>query len=151
MDAQDYSTGLGLRLGGINKGITVKHFTGSTTAIEGILGFARHSISITALYEKHQAFPTAPGLSWYWGVGGHIGFFQGDYTYGYYHANKHDYDFYNENYDNRFYLGADFIIGLEYKFKDVPISLGLDVKPQIDFIPGFYGYFDGALSVRFTL
>ncbi|MBK7571631.1 MAG: hypothetical protein IPI10_08420 [Bacteroidetes bacterium] len=151
MNAQEYQTGLGLRLGGINRGITVKHFTGSNTAIEGILGFARHSISITALWEKHYPFPTAPGLSWYWGVGGHVGFFQGDYTYGYYHANKHDYDFYNENYDNRFYLGADFILGLEYKFKDVPISLGLDVKPQIDIIPGLYTYFDGALSVRFTL
>lgn len=76
MNAQEYQTGLGLRLGGINRGITVKHFTGSNTAIEGILGFARHSLSITALWEKHYPFPTAPGLSWYWGVGGHIGFFK---------------------------------------------------------------------------
>lgn len=151
MKAQEYQTGLGLRLGGINRGITVKHFTGSTAAIEGILGFARHSVSITGLFEKHIPFPTAPGLSWYYGGGAHIGFFTGHYTYGYYHANKHDYDYFEEDFDNSFYMGVDFILGLEYKFKDVPISLGLDVKPQIDIIPGFYGYFDGALSVRFTM
>lgn len=150
LKAQEYQTGLGLRLGGINRGITVKHFLGGTSAIEGIVGFARHSISITGLFEKHQPFPTAPGLSWYYGGGAHIGSMSGDYTYGYYHSNKDKYD-YHENYDNTFYMGVDFIIGLEYKFKDVPISLGLDVKPQIDIVPGFYTYFDGALSIRFTL
>ena len=60
--AQDYKTGIGFRLAGINSGITVKHFTGSETALEGILGFGRHAFIITGLYEKHQTFPNAEGL-----------------------------------------------------------------------------------------
>ena len=153
--AQDYQTGLGFRLGVINSGITVKHFTGSTSALEGIIGFARHSISITGLYEKHQAFPNAPGLKWFYGLGGHVGFFQGDYRYGdfrYYKYKGNKVIVYDDKYyTSSTYLGVDFIIGLEYKFTGAPITLRLDVKPQIDIVPGFYGYFDGALSFRFTL
>jgi hypothetical protein len=33
--AQDYHTGIGIRLGGLNTGITVKHFVNSQGAIEG--------------------------------------------------------------------------------------------------------------------
>lgn len=155
--AQDYKTGIGFRLAGLNSGITIKHFTGSTTALEGILGFGRHAFTITGLYEKHQTFPNADGLKWFYGGGAHVGFFQGDYNYGYYYYYKNKgYKYYSTDYPDGAYssnvfIGADFILGLEYKFKGAPITIGLDVKPQVDFIPGFYGYFDGALSFRFTL
>ncbi len=153
--AQDYKTGIGFRLGGVNSGITVKHFTGSTTALEGIVGFARHSISFTGLWEKHQSFPNAAGLKWFYGFGAHVGFFPGDYSYGNYYYYKYKgnktiiYD--DRTYTSNVYLGGDFILGLEYKFTNAPISIGLDLKPQIDIVPGFYGYFDGAFTFRFTL
>ena len=154
MKAHDYNTGLGLRLGGINSGITIKHFTGNTTALEGIIGFARHSVSFTGLYEKQMPIQNAEGLSWYYGLGGHIGFFNSGYSYGYYRyyhykGNKlivYDDDYYRST----TYFGADLILGLEYKFKGAPIALGIDIKPQFDLVPGFYTYVDGALSVRFT-
>ena len=155
--AQDYKTGIGFRLAGINYGITVKHFIGNETAIEGILGFGRGAFTITGLYEKHQAFPNAEGLKWFYGGGAHVGFFQAGYNYAYYYYYKNKgYKYYYNDYPDGAYssnvfIGADFILGLEYKFKGAPISLGLDVKPQVDFIPGFYGYFDGALTFRFTL
>ena len=47
-------------------------------------------------------------------------------------------------------VGIDFILGLEYKFQKAPITLGLDIKPAIDFLEEFPGYFDGAFTVRFT-
>jgi hypothetical protein len=37
--SQPYETGLGFRLGGVSSGITVKHFTNSNSALEGILSF----------------------------------------------------------------------------------------------------------------
>lgn len=155
VNAQNYNTGLGFRLGGINSGISIKHFTGSSTALEGIVGFARHSFTFTGLYEKHQSFPNATGLQWYYGGGAHVGFFTNNYNYGYYYYYKNKGNkvlVYTDNvYTSTMYLGADFILGLEYKFTGAPITVGLDVKPQIDLIPGFYGYFDGALSFRFTL
>lgn len=154
MSAQEYKTGIGFRLDGFNSGITIKHFTGSTTALEGIVGFGRHALTITGLYEKHQNFPNAEGLSWFYGGGAHVGFYPTDYSYGYYryYNNKNKVYYYNDNYYNStFSLGADFILGLEYKFQNAPITIGLDAKPFVDIVPGFFGYFTGGFSFRFTL
>ena len=152
--AQDYTTGIGVRLGGITSGITVKHFVNSTGAIEGIASFGRHAFLITGLYEKHQSFPNAEGLSWFYGGGAHIGFFSGGYYYGdfrYYKYKGNKVIVYDDYYRSNIYLGADFILGLEYKFQGAPITLGLDLKPAVDIVPGFYGYFEGAFTFRFTL
>lgn len=73
-----YTTGIGLR-GGAASGLTVKHFIKSDAAIEGILStsFKYRGTVITVLYEKHaQAFDTR-GLQWYYGLGGHVGFWDG--------------------------------------------------------------------------
>lgn len=154
VNAQQYSTAIGLRLGGYNSGISVKHFIGSANALEGLITFGRSAFRITGLYEHHTAFPNAEGLSWYYGAGVHVGFYTNDYGYSYwrYYKNKGTYIFINDDYrDSNISIGGDFILGLEYKFKNAPINLGLDVKPFIDFVPGFFGYWEGALSVRFTL
>lgn len=153
-NAQDYATGIGFRLGGMSSGITVKHFLSSTGALEGIVGFGRHSFIITGLYEKHQSFPNAAGLKWYYGGGAHVGFYSGDYSYGdfrYYKYKGNKVIVYDEHYNSQFSLGADFILGLEYKIKGAPITVGLDLKPFVDIIPGFYGYFEGGFMFRFTL
>ena len=151
-NAQPYATGLGFRLGGISSGITVKHYVNSNSALEGILSFGRHAFLITGLYEKHQPFPNAEGLSWFYGGGAHVGFFSSGHPYSYFYYKTHgDKVKVYEYSDNKLSLGADFIIGLDYKFNNAPVNLSLDVKPFIDLIPGVYGYWEGALSVRFTL
>jgi hypothetical protein len=150
-DAQPYATGIGVRFGGVAWGIDVKHFTGTSTALEGIVGFGRHSIILTGLYEKHQEFPTAPGLFWYYGGGAHVGFVQNDYSYHDFYYHHHEKEGHDDLYDSNFFLGADFILGMEYKFQNTPISLGLDMKPFVDIVPGFYGYWEGAFTFRFTL
>ena len=150
--AQPFQTGIGLRMGGISSGITVKHFISSTSAIEGILGFGRHSFSVTGLFEKHTPFPNAEGLTWFYGGGAHVGFFNNDYRYDYfYYKSHHNKVYVFQDGDSNFSLGGDFIIGLDYKFKNAPVNLSLDVKPFVDILPGVYGYWEGALSIRFTL
>lgn len=152
VNAQPYKTGIGVRLGGITNGITVKHFTNSNTALEGILSFGRHSFLITGLYEKHQVFPKAEGLTWFYGLGPHVGFFENDYGYDYFYYKSHkNPKVYIYHEDTRMSIGGDFILGLDYKFRNAPVNLSLDVKPFFDFVPGFYGYWEGALSFRFTL
>jgi hypothetical protein len=151
INAQPYATGIGIRFGGISSGITVKHFTNTNTALEGIVGFGGHSLILTGLFEKHQEFPTAPGLFWYYGGGVHLGFVNSDYSYYDYYYKRHKHDGHEDLYDSNVFFGADFILGLEYKFKDTPISLGLDIKPNVDIVPGFYGYWEGAFTFRFTL
>jgi hypothetical protein len=39
---------------------------------------------------------------------------------------------------------------MEYKFQNAPITVGLDIKPAFDFVDGFPGYWDGALTARFA-
>jgi len=149
--SQGYHNALGVRLGGLTTGITIKHFTTSTTALEGILGFSHRSFIVTGLFEKQKPIENAEGLSWFYGGGAHIGFFRyGGYYYYYGNGNPHYRYYVLEEGGSTAIVGLDFIIGLDYKFQNAPFDIGLDLKPFIDFQDGVYGYWDGALSLRFT-
>ena len=137
--AQDYNTGIGFR-GGFSSGLTVKHFVGPKAAFEGILSTRWNGFIITGLYEVHNQAFNAEGLKWYFGFGGHIGFWNGNY-------NKNYWGDYGTSYT---VVGIDGILGLEYSFKDVPINLSLDWKPAFNFV-GYSGFWadGGALSIRY--
>ena len=76
-------------------------------------------------------------LNWYYGGGAHIGFWNGNSSWG-----ERD----------RAYtiIGIDGIIGIEYNFTEAPINIGLDWKPAIN-LTGYTGFWGdgGALSVRY--
>jgi hypothetical protein len=147
--SQDYHTGIGVRLGGVTSGLSVKHFVNSNGALEGILGFGYRSFLITGLYEYHLDIANAPGLRWFYGGGAHIGFFRYG---GYYYAYRHGHYIYyvDEPGMTSVVGGLDFILGLEYKFRGAPLTVGLDLKPFVDFYDGVNGYWDGAFSFRFA-
>jgi hypothetical protein len=138
-NAQDYNTGIGLR-GGWESGLTVKHFIGTKSAVEGILATRWRGFEITGLYEIHNVAFNAERLKWYFGFGGHIGFWNGDYT------NK----YWGDPGTNYTVVGLDGIIGLEYSFSEVPINISLDWKPAFNFV-GYQGWwaYGGALSIRY--
>ena len=139
--AQSYKTALGLRFGGLTSGITLKHFTNSNTALEGILIVGRKSVVITGLYEKHVAADKNSSLKFLYGFGAHVGFFQDGGSY-----------YYNDKrtYTSTAVLGIDGILGLDYKFNKAPINISMDIKPFIDFFGGNYVYMDGGISLRYT-
>lgn len=145
--AQNYNTAIGVRLGGLTNGVTIKHFVASRTALEGIVSFGQKSFLVTGLYEKHRSIDNAAGLTWLYGVGAHVGFF--NYGGGYYYV-KNNRTYVLREGDNRTVVGADFILGLDYKFPNVPFNVGLDIKPFVDFFDGPKGFFDGAVSLRFA-
>src|SRR6478672_13198959 len=88
-NAQSYNTGIGLRAGGFEQGLTIKHFTDSKTALEGIVGFGRSVFVVTGLYEKHATAFSEPSLKWYYGLGAHIGSIsEGRYYKRYYEENN---------------------------------------------------------------
>src|SRR5258705_697153 len=60
----DYNTAIGARLGGLTSGLTIKHFTNPTSALEGILSFGHNSFHVTGLYEKHYDIASSEGLKW---------------------------------------------------------------------------------------
>lgn len=136
-NAQDYNTGIGLR-GGFSNGLTVKHFISEKAALEGILASRWSGFEITGLYEiHHRAFDT-DRLNWYYGFGAHIGFWNGKKVP------------WSENDDQYTVVGVDGILGLEYNFREVPINLSIDWKPELNFY-GYSGFWadGGALSIRY--
>jgi hypothetical protein len=151
--AEEYSTAVGLRLGGYSQGITVKHFLNNNGALEGILSWGWRSFLVTGLYEWQKPIPNAAGLAWFVGGGLHLGFYQDGYDYYYYHYRHGNkvYSYYGyDPEERRTVIGADFIIGLEYKIPRAPITLGVDTKPFFDFAQGSYFFWDGAFTARFT-
>lgn len=133
--AQNYSTGFGIRLG-YGNGLTLKHFLASNNAAEFILSASPRHFQLTGLYEFQQPIPGAPNLDWYIGIGAHIG------------------NVYSKKYegDNRFLLGADLIGGLEYTFTQAPFTVSLDWKPSFNFTNDYneHWYAPLALSLRYT-
>ena len=139
--AQSYQTGIGLRLGGLTTGLTIKHFINPVAALEGIVSMGLQSYVVTGLYEVHTPVDNTRLFNLYGGVGAHIGFFQDGGSY-YYHNHL--------IYTTSAVVGADGVLGLEYKFKSLPVNISMDIKPFIDFYNGGIVYFDGGLSLRYT-
>lgn len=140
--AQDYKTALGVRLSSsqamVNNSISIKHFLNDKTAIEGLLSFG-DPLALGALVEIHKPFATTEGLRWFYGGGAYLGFVKT------YDPNKDR----NETDAN---FGAQGVIGLDYKFANIPLNLSLDWKPElnlvtdINFEPAAVGF-----TARFTL
>ncbi len=147
--AQDYRAGAGIRLGGFTSGISFKGFVSNYGAIEGIAGFGRRSMVTTLLYEHHIPVVPAPGLNLYLGGGGHVGFFGDNGTYLIYKY-RGEKIYVVEDGRSAVVPGVDFIFGAEYKFRNIPIVVGMDLKPFIDFYDGLSGYPDAALNARFV-
>ena len=166
-----YSTGIGLRGGGYSSGLTIKHFLSGKNgvAIEGLLTteYAAHGGRLTILGEKHHNLADVKGLQFYYGAGFHAGSYQGRYYFAdkrYYRSINDDYylvphsgpgsrkygDYY---YDETSYIavGADLILGLEYKLPDLPFVVGIDYKPFFEVFHGYNGFYnDAAISLRVT-
>ncbi len=131
VSAQDYRFGVGIRLSNatptLSNSITGKYFITERSAVEGIVSFGSR-FGIGGLLEIYKPF-SVEGLSWFYGGGAYIGFEDGNT-----------------------YLGPTGIIGMDYKFPNVPINISLDWKPELDIIPEIEFVPDAfALSVRFTI
>ena len=131
VNAQDYRFALGVRLSNssptLNNAITGKYFVTDRSAVEGIVSFGSR-FGLGALLEIHKPL-NVPQLNWFYGAGVFVGFE-----------------------DNDTYLGPTGVLGLDYKFENVPINLSLDWKPELNVLPDIEFVPDAfALSVRFTL
>jgi len=131
VSAQDYRLALGIRLSNqtptLNNSITGKYFMTEKSAIEGIISFGSR-FGVGGLVEIYKPF-SVQGLSWFYGAGAYVGFEDGST-----------------------YLGPTGIIGMDYKFANVPINISVDWKPELDIIPDINFVPDAfALSIRFTI
>ncbi len=131
LTAQEYKTAVGIRLGpnspAIAPGFTVKHFLDEKHAIEGIVG-VNNGIGVCGLYEWHFPITSVEHLQWYAGVGAYAAY----------------------RYSTSFIGGAG-VIGVDYKFPDIPLNISIDWKPELNIIEsvGFEASGVG-FSARFT-
>ena len=140
LSAQDYKTALGVRLSSANamqnNSISIKQFISEKTAIEGLFTFG-DPLSLGALLEFHKPL-SASGLRYFYGAGGYIGF-----------VKTVNVTTQKTSTDPNF--GAQGVIGLDYKFNNIPLNISLDWKPElnivndINFEPAAIGF-----TARFT-
>ncbi len=135
-----YKTALGIRLSSsqamVNNSISIKHFLNDRVAIEGLLSFG-DPLAIGALVEIHKPIGVS-GIQWFYGGGAYLGFLK-----------KTNPETGNSSTDPNF--GAQGVLGLDYKFANIPLNLSLDWKPElnlvtdINFEPAAVGF-----TARFT-
>ena len=141
ISAQDYKTALGIRLSSsqamVNNSVSIKHFLNEKTAIEGLLSFG-DPLSIGALVEIHKPLGGTSGIKWFYGGGAYLGF-----------VKKTNTETGHTSTDPNF--GGMGVLGLDYKFANIPLNLSLDWKPElnlvtdINFEPAAVGF-----TARFT-
>lgn len=136
--SQDYKTSAGLRAG-VPYGLTIKHFMSENNAVEVLLASRWSGFVITGLYENEHWTGEYPGLNWFWGFGGHVGFWDAG-------TNPR----FNATYTGSA-IGIDGIIGLEYTFDEIPLNLSLDLLPTVNLF-GYSGWggINSALSIRYV-
>ena len=138
--AQDYKTALGVRLSSSNamqnNSVSFKQFITEKSAIEVLFTFG-DPLALGAMLELHQPL-AAEGLSWFYGGGGYVAF-----------VKKLNTTTQKENTEPNF--GGQGVIGLDYKFNNIPLNISLDWKPElnlvtdINFEPAAIGF-----TARFT-
>ncbi len=134
---QDYKTGIGIRVGTYN-GLTIKYFSKPTLAWEFIIATRYRALGVTILVEGHTHFLGTPRLNFLYGVGGH--------TY-----------FWGENnvvhspFGKSAVVGLDGILGLEYAWANIPISMSIDWKPTLNLgVTNRFWVDESAFSIRYT-
>ncbi|MDB5011849.1 MAG: hypothetical protein JWQ25_51 [Daejeonella sp.] len=133
-----YKNAIGVRLGEAN-GVTFKTFLNSQAALDIILNFQSRGdysyFRLTGLYEIHKPIQNAAGLRYYYGAGATLG-----------SRNHRKFDN-----DNDLLASIDGVLGLDYKFDELPLNVSLDWKPALVVTP--YTALDArglGLSIRFT-
>ncbi|MCU0418262.1 MAG: hypothetical protein MUC38_01290 [Cyclobacteriaceae bacterium] len=143
-----YTTSVGARVGGTS-GVTLKHFYKPSLAFEGIVGGFANGMSLTGLVQKTLPAFDTPGLSWYYGGGAHLAFYNDERLY----YNRFGREL-GDRRNTAAGVGINGILGLEYRLSDnLPLSFSMDVKPFVEFGPEGYAGFalDPSLAIRFIL
>jgi hypothetical protein len=128
--SQDYKMALGVRLSSsnalVNNSVSFKYFLNNGNAIEGLFSFS-NPVAIGGLYEVHRPLG-APGLQWFFGAGAYVAF------------NKTN------------FIGGQGIVGLDYKFQNIPLNISIDWKPELNLAREVFFEASGlGFSVRFTI
>ena len=150
--SQVFEKQIGLRLG-VTPGITGKIIKDDKTAIEGILGFRNGGIQLYGLVESYHALIKTNTQHWmmYFGGGGHLGYVNG-YDKVRRWSNSAGY-YYEEQRIAGAVFGIDGVIGTDYTFHKVPITLSIEFKPFVelqDFRKFKVNFWDFGFGIKYS-
>jgi hypothetical protein len=113
--------------------VTFKNFSRERNRAFELLADFQDGFRLTGLYEFHSDLNADGNLKWYLGLGGHGGYYDKDGEEG-------------------AMAGIDGVVGLDYKFKKLPLNVSLDWQPSLELItPGAeFQAGRGGIAVRFA-
>jgi hypothetical protein len=133
-----YKKAIGFKL---NPGaISYRSFYTRNKAVEGIGFISLDGFQLTILNEKFTPFANAENLTWYMGYGGHFNLWSERYKLN------------NPSKSAGVAVGIDGMLGLDYKLKNTPINISVDIQPAFNFVGA--SYFDlgwGGIGIRYTI
>ena len=130
---QNYEKSAGVRFGSTS-GFTYKKFMTEDEAIEFIISGRMEGIQFTAMYLFHQPMEFSFNENFYvhYGLGGHVGYERYDDIAKSLSTEAGDAFIFEDK--SFFVMGVDANLGIEYRWLEVPITIGFDVKPIFNFI-----------------
>lgn len=134
VNAQTYETAIGAKFyttSGSVGGLNVKHSVSSNTALEGSLLFYSGGLGVEGLYEYQGPISNAPGLMYFVGGGGLLGFGNGD--------------------NSSINLALRLTGGVDYKFPETPISVSLGLDPFFNLAPSTGSRLALGIGLRYIL
>jgi hypothetical protein len=112
---------------------------------------AGNPIAFQAHFLKSKGTKSAKELSWYYGAGPQIRSYRVHYFYREYYNNNRDY-FLRDDYHTFIDLGLDGVLGLEYTFSDLPLSIFGDVNLFLELADDpLHLELQGGLGVRYNI
>ena len=118
VSAQEYNWALGVRAGGFS-GLTVKKSLGENALEFGASWNWNNNINVDGVYLWPQPV-IGEGFTLYYGAGAYVGLWETEES-------------------SAFALGAEGVVGLEYKIPSVPVAFSLDYRPGINVLPAVAG------------
>jgi len=131
---QEYSQSAGARFGATSA-LTYKKFLVTEEAFETMISGRNEGLQLTGLYVFHVPMELAfsPNFYAYYGAGGHFGYERRDDLNKVLLGGDGDQFAYEQN-AKFFTMGADLLIGVEYRWLSAPLTISFDVKPYFDYI-----------------
>ena len=147
--AQMYKHSVGVRAG-YSHTVTLKYFYNDQEAVELMAGERNGGLQITGLYQFNRPMKLAitDMLYAYYGAGIHVGYELFPVA--------NDNTAVNNIFTNNqplFVMGVNTILGVEYRWLAIPITIGLDVKPYFQMVDMRYGdtkFWDVGASVKYV-
>jgi hypothetical protein len=137
-----------------NKWYEKQHFGYNSYEYVGYRGTVPLGMQLHYLFHRSitsVANESTSGLDWYYGLGGQLRFQNYYYDYRYKVAGDPNWHYARDERVTDIDLGADLVIGLEYRFPSVPISVFGDLTLFMEIVDDpFLFWFQGGLGVRYN-